>query len=156
MAQWHGLAKLRMHNDLTLKIMDAVTVSLGDKLRTFSDKICPAFVTRELRREWDARMRRQTKKSSTSRQVNVHNAQDMASQLSPTPKTVPASFATQQQQSSGQINNTLRAPANAQSSDTGRHLKSFNLSTYKLHSLGDYVATIKKYGTTDSYSTELV
>lgn len=30
------------------------------------------------------------------------------------------------------------------------------MSTYKVHSLGDYVETIKTYGTTDSYSTEPV
>lgn len=35
-------------------------------------------------------------------------------------------------------------------------LKEFNLNTYKTHSLGDYVDMIKKYGTTDSYSTEVV
>ena len=32
----------------------------------------------------------------------------------------------------------------------------FNLDTYKYHSLGDYVEHIKRYGTTDSYSTEAV
>lgn len=31
-----------------------------------------------------------------------------------------------------------------------------NLDTYKIHSLGDYVEAIRQYGTTDSYSTELV
>ena len=35
-------------------------------------------------------------------------------------------------------------------------MKGFNLNTYKLHSLGDYVETIRRYGTTDSYSTQLV
>jgi hypothetical protein len=34
--------------------------------------------------------------------------------------------------------------------------KKFNLNTYKSHSLGDYVRTIRMYGTTDSYSTEPV
>ena len=37
-----------------------------------------------------------------------------------------------------------------------RKAKKFNLITYKLHSLGDYVRTIRMYGTTDSYSTEPV
>ena len=32
----------------------------------------------------------------------------------------------------------------------------FNLSTYKLHSLGDYAETIRQRGTTDSYSTQTV
>ena len=37
-----------------------------------------------------------------------------------------------------------------------RKPKGFNLNTYKFHSLGDYVETIRMYGTTDSYSTEPV
>ena len=32
----------------------------------------------------------------------------------------------------------------------------FNLSTYKLHALGDYASTIRQRGTTDSYSTQMV
>ena len=32
----------------------------------------------------------------------------------------------------------------------------FNLATYKYHALADYINIIRKYGTTDSYSTELV
>ena len=34
--------------------------------------------------------------------------------------------------------------------------KLFNLSTYKLHALGDYVHTIRLFGTTDSYTTQIV
>jgi len=34
--------------------------------------------------------------------------------------------------------------------------KKLNLSTYKLHSLGDYVRTIRMFGTTDSFSTQPV
>ncbi|KAF9643158.1 hypothetical protein BDM02DRAFT_3104797 [Thelephora ganbajun] len=32
----------------------------------------------------------------------------------------------------------------------------YNLSTYKLHALGDYANTIHQQGTTDSYSTQMV
>ncbi|KAG0701627.1 hypothetical protein DFH29DRAFT_1000035 [Suillus ampliporus] len=35
-----------------------------------------------------------------------------------------------------------------------KHRK-FNLQTYKLHALGDYVSTIKQFGTTDNFSTLL-
>ncbi|KAK0496703.1 hypothetical protein EDD18DRAFT_1073804 [Armillaria luteobubalina] len=34
--------------------------------------------------------------------------------------------------------------------------KKFNLSTYKLHAMGDYPWTIWQFGTTDSYSTQRV
>jgi hypothetical protein len=32
----------------------------------------------------------------------------------------------------------------------------FSLSTYKLHALGDYADTIRRRGTTDSYTTQVV
>lgn len=32
----------------------------------------------------------------------------------------------------------------------------FNLCTYKLHALGDYIKTIWQFGTTDNYSTQVV
>ena len=38
----------------------------------------------------------------------------------------------------------------------GRKPKALNLRTYKLHALGDYVETIRRLGTTDSYSTQPV
>lgn len=34
--------------------------------------------------------------------------------------------------------------------------KKLNLNTYKFHALGDYVTTIRLFGTTDSYSTQVV
>ncbi|KAF8887132.1 hypothetical protein BD779DRAFT_1611603 [Infundibulicybe gibba] len=37
----------------------------------------------------------------------------------------------------------------------GPKLRKFNLSTYKTHALGDYANTIREYGTTDGYSTQI-
>jgi hypothetical protein len=37
-----------------------------------------------------------------------------------------------------------------------RQPKMFSLRTYKFHALGDYPATIRRFGTTDSFSTERV
>jgi hypothetical protein len=39
---------------------------------------------------------------------------------------------------------------------TGKRIKQLNLSTYKFHAIGDYTETIRKYGTVDSYSTQIV
>ena len=39
---------------------------------------------------------------------------------------------------------------------TSRNEVTFSIATYKFHSLGDYAAHIKMYGTCDSYSTESV
>ncbi|KAL6298277.1 hypothetical protein BKA93DRAFT_710038, partial [Sparassis latifolia] len=112
---WHSLAKLRMHTDCTLQLLDDVTVSLGDTLRHFSEQTCKAFPTRELRREAEARARRESKK--------------MAARAD-------------------------EAPVFPRSGGTARKPKAFNLDTYKAHALGDYPATIRWLGTTDSYSTE--
>ena len=40
--------------------------------------------------------------------------------------------------------------------ESARKPKQLNLKTYKYHSLGDYVETIRRFGTTDSYSTQSV
>ena len=116
MANWHSLAKLRVHTNLTLDIMDGVTSDLGAKLRAFQKETCVAFPTQELKRERDARMRRTNKSKATSSQAPAPTVRDTLS----------------------------------------RKKKTFNLNTYKLHALGDYTTTIRRYGTTDSYSTETV
>ena len=53
--------------------------------------------------------------------------------------------------------NTTGAPAaGGAETQTGRKIKTLNLSTYKLHTLGDYASNIRRYGTTDNYSTQTV
>lgn len=66
-ASWHGLAKLRMHTDLTLSLLQSETERLGAELRHFAEVTCKAFDTEELKREVDARKRRHAKKSSKSK-----------------------------------------------------------------------------------------
>lgn len=123
-AHWHGLAKLRLHTDLTLGIMDRLTTELGKALRDFEEHTCPAYVTRELPRETAARERRQKSKKTTSN--NSEGVEPSAGILNP------------------------------ESEDLKRLKKTLNLGTYKYHSLGDYVDTIRRYGTTDSYSSQTV
>ncbi|KAG1843620.1 hypothetical protein C8R48DRAFT_618674 [Suillus tomentosus] len=124
MAHWHGLAKLRMHSDLTLQILNQQTIQLGEHLRQFKAKVCSIYNTQELNRELDARSRRQAKEAV---KWAVNGSQQ------------------------GATADTLRPAPHQQ-----RRKKSFNLQTYKLHTLGDYVACIRDFGTTDSYSTEPV
>lgn len=116
-AHWHGLAKLRMHTDATLAVLDDVTTELGEQLRAFKNT-CTNFPTCELRREADARKRRQ------AAQVLTGDPSTLANGLTP--------------------RSSQRQP------------RTLNLQTYKVHALGDYVATIKMYGTTDSYTTAIV
>jgi hypothetical protein len=107
-AEWHGLAKLRMHTDATLARLEQVTINLGHLMRDFRDKTCTKFNTTELAREVEARNRRNDR------------------------------------------NKTTNAP------NQSRKVKTLNLLTYKFHSLGDYVRIIHMFGTTDSFSTQLV
>ena len=51
-----------------------------------------------------------------------------------------------------QGNSTVMAAASTP--HVSRRLKTFNLQTYKLHALSNYLSSIRRYGTTDSYSTE--
>lgn len=44
----------------------------------------------------------------------------------------------------------------AASSNPGRKPKTFNLFTYKWHALGDYVRTIRLFGGSDGFSSQLV
>lgn len=53
-------------------------------------------------------------------------------------------------------NGNAAAPAETGGNSPCRWLKTLNLNTYKAHSHGDYAATIRRYGTTDSYTTEPV
>lgn len=75
LAHWHGLAKLRIHTDITLGILDQVTTSLGEALRNFQLKSCPAFNTKELRREADARDRKNAKKGKKKRKTKAGKPQ---------------------------------------------------------------------------------
>lgn len=127
MAQWHGLAKLRLHTDYTLVHLESVTKELGGQLRLFQRKTCAAYKTGELPRETAARKRRQAKAKSKSKSK---------------PNALPAGIPVE--------------AIKATKSEGKKRIKLFNLNTYKTHALGDYADTIRRYGTTDSYSTELV
>ncbi|KAK0437054.1 hypothetical protein EV421DRAFT_1739254 [Armillaria borealis] len=103
---WHGLAKLCMHTDTSLKVFGGVTKEAGRLLRHFVNTVCNNFNTEETPTEAAARAKKEGK-----------------------------------------------TPAGRQKKRT-KTKKMFNLSTYKLHALGDYPWTIWNFGTTDSYSTQ--
>lgn len=119
---WHSLAKLQMHTDTSLKVLDNVTVILTNRLRHFTDFICPAYATVETDGEYNARYRAAQRKAAQA-----------------TRKTASATSAELPAVNIG-----------------GKRSKSFNLHTYKFHSLPDYVPIIRLVGTTDSYSTQAV
>ena len=110
MAEWHALAKMRLHSDDTLILLDHSLRQLGAQLQKFSKFTCSAFRTFELPGETAAR----------------HQRQHCGFESQPSIKAA------------------------------GPRPKSFNLFTYKLHALGDYVQSIRVFGTTDSYTSQIV
>jgi hypothetical protein len=147
MAHWHGLAKLRMHSDLTLQILDQQTTDLGEQFRQFKNKVCAAYQTQELNREVDAWSRRQLKEAAKRGEKGKAN-------------DIVRGTAARKPRTGGNAQGKQHV-SQEQSQDTPlpklpRRKKSFNLQTYKFHALGDYVACICRFGTTDSYSTEPV
>src|ERR1700733_3593756 len=71
LAHWHGLAKLRMDNDVTLAILDKETTIIGRLLWTFKANICTQFLTKELKREAEAQKRRETAKDNQGGQSSL-------------------------------------------------------------------------------------
>jgi hypothetical protein len=147
MAHWHGLAKLRMHSDLTLDVLDLETTKLGAQFRQFKEKVCSAYRTQELDREVDARTRRQTKEAGKRAEKGGMNGKEGGA----TAQRLMAGT-----NAKGKEKASPGQPLDAPLPRQPRKKRSFNLNTYKLHALGDYVASIRHFGTTDSYSTEPV
>lgn len=73
-------------------------------------------------------------------------------------RELPSEAAARQQQQ--QLNSTSTSSQKADSgpSEGSESLrpKSFNILMYKFHALRDYTRTIKLFGTTDSYTTQVV
>ncbi|KAJ3496344.1 hypothetical protein NMY22_g19825 [Coprinellus aureogranulatus] len=65
-AQWHALAKLRLHNDYTLDLLQYTTVRLGAQMRVFDRDVCSHYDTKELQKEADARARRDAKNGKSA------------------------------------------------------------------------------------------
>ncbi|KAJ3569072.1 hypothetical protein NP233_g5289 [Leucocoprinus birnbaumii] len=107
---WHALAKLRLHSETTLRLLQDTTAQLGDSLRKFQDTTCAYFYTEELP---DMETARGHLKAKTAESVKGKGK-----------------------------------------AARGRLFRSFNLLTYKLHALGDYVKSIITFGTSDGYSTQ--
>lgn len=127
MAQWHGLAKLRMHTDETLNHLDKLTTSLGDQLRKFKTRTCSAFKTKALPRE-----------------VRAQDARNASREKQSTRKKQP-------------VANSKKTKNPKRKRKRGKNkLKEFELNTYKNHALGHYVEVIRRYGTADLLSTESV
>jgi hypothetical protein len=141
---WHALAKLRLHTFSTLQVFKSTLKDLGHKLRYWVKKTCTAFDTQELPKEASARHRRKAASAGKGKKVPIQGKGGRGR----------GKVGRGKARMPGQ---STRKPAN-QSSDVhdSKIRKVFNMCTYKLHALGHYVSAIAQFGTTDSYSTQVV
>ena len=137
LAEWHALAKLRMHTESTLTLLESVTTTLGYELRRFRATTCSVFFTTELPKEAAARQRKRGQKAKAAPKVPTLPAQASTSSSSKAPE------------GSSSLPTTGPPPKK-------QRRKTFNLSIYKVHALGDYAHTVRLFGPTDSYSTQTV
>ncbi|TFK18060.1 hypothetical protein FA15DRAFT_683383 [Coprinopsis marcescibilis] len=119
-AEWHALAKLHMHTDLTLELLEETTTAMATQFRLFLEQTCAQVVTFELPKEAEAHHKRE-----------------------------------QSQKDKGQSNSCPRLSIRPHKCSPSQR-KTLNINTYKYHALGDYVFTIKKFGTTDSFNSDIV
>ncbi|KAF6749791.1 hypothetical protein DFP72DRAFT_1014005 [Ephemerocybe angulata] len=75
-AEWHALAKLRMHTDYTLKLLEKATIELGAEFRIFVRDVCSKIKTVELddeveKRERDAKRKEEASLKAASSEVTA-------------------------------------------------------------------------------------
>ncbi|EJD44522.1 hypothetical protein AURDEDRAFT_65148, partial [Auricularia subglabra TFB-10046 SS5] len=70
-------------------------------------------------------------------------------------KELPREVRARQRKAAGKATAAATAPIPASSASTPQ-MRTFNLETYKIHSIGDYGRDIRRVGTTDSYDSRLV
>lgn len=122
-----------MHTDTTISALQVVTKVLGTQLRRFQSDIAKTYDTFETDKEYRARYRRKP----------------VGKALKPTIEGQPAN-------GTEAAESTTTADATESGTKYSRRRKEFNLQTYKIHALGDVPSAIMRFGTTDSYSTQIV
>ena len=65
-ATWHALAKLHIHTETSLRLLDTATTALGNALRYFARVTCPEFNTFETSAEYTKRQRQHAATTSTT------------------------------------------------------------------------------------------
>lgn len=137
---WHGLAKLRLHTELTLTLLRTATIRLGHEMRVFQKDICPNYDTKETSKEAEGRVCTAARRVGAAKASS--NAQEVPAGTLPStsedPTTAPATAA-----------KIGKVPG-------ARQPYTFKLTKPKFHFIGDYAPDIESSGTTDNYSTQTV
>ncbi|KAJ3531672.1 hypothetical protein NM688_g7542 [Phlebia brevispora] len=173
-----------MHSDTTLKQFEECTTALGASLRRFKTEVCEYSDTRELLKETAARTRAKAaatvrarsaaEAASTSVAQEQDSAHDSGHRLEQSRGQgqgsrrklfeSPAAGKGKEREvldiasegiAEGPACGDETSVAQKRQKEVGAsQRKVFNLSTYKLHALGDYPTTIRAYSTTDNYSMQ--
>ncbi|KAJ7579392.1 hypothetical protein C8J56DRAFT_1169724 [Mycena floridula] len=73
-AYWHGLAKMRMHTESSVMVLETVTKALSNSLRHFAEVICTHYSTLETDAEFGARRRAETRRQAKAQGQQSSNA----------------------------------------------------------------------------------
>lgn len=127
-----------MHTETTRSHLAKTTVEVGKELRHFRDDTCENIKTTALLKEEAARARakarRDAKKAAASEDVADAGAQSQKTASAPKKASAP--------------------PAKPRRAKKLKKL--FDLNNSKTHNLPDYAPMIKDFGTTDSFSSQVV
>ena len=93
LAEWHALAKLRMHTETTLDLLDSITTILGQEFRQFRRTVCSAYATKDLPKEHAAHQRK--KQRDIAKAVTNNTTSDAYGSSSEGAKSSPVSQQTQ-------------------------------------------------------------
>lgn len=140
MAYWHGLAKMRMHVESSVRLLNDIYTVMGSHLRHFEQVVCPWYDTRETAKEHAKRIRAQTRITAKTmpRQTSITSATSSIDPSGTAPASIPLST------------------ENTRTSRTGQKSRSFNLATIKAHLLGYCPRYIHLFGTLEMLSTMVV
>jgi hypothetical protein len=87
LAEWHALAKLRMHTDNTLCLLDFITTILGQELRRFHQIVCSAYSTKNLPKENEARQRKKQRDQAKATTNTASSARGNSSEATKSSST---------------------------------------------------------------------
>ncbi len=159
-AEWHGLAKLRMHTESSLTLLEALTTEFGLLMQSFQELTSRDLIAVELPKEKEARNRKAKKASSSgsgTAQVSndTHPAAGPGSTGSDPTRDIAPSKGLAENPGNSKSRHQPILPDQAYSNDKlvsveapssssgGRKLRILSLSTIKYHFLGDYVHSIR-------------
>lgn len=147
LANWYSLAKLRVHTEETIELLEDATQRVRLAVREFEKVTCAYYHTTELPREEAARGRRNA--------ATTAKAKAKAQKAKESNQTKKASKH-KAKSASRKASKAERTPSPSPPTRRVKPKKELNLRTYKWHSLPDYPSFIRRLGPAVGWSTQAV